>query len=99
MCLIIILSARTAFYQLLAETFNIFLRQSNLWMTVLVASSCGLLSSSPIQHPGNDSNYAMQLTTLVFSLQMDPSFDKERQGNFLSPLVKVWTNLQVVFAV
>lgn len=34
-------------------------------MPELVTSSC-LLSLKPIQHPANDSNYAMQLTMVVF---------------------------------
>lgn len=82
-------SAHTPFYQLLTERLNIFLHQSNLWMTVLVACSCGLLSLLPIQYPSNDSNYAMQLTMVVFSLRIHLSFDKKLQGNFLSTLVKM----------
>lgn len=47
-------------------------------LTVLVACSCGLLSSSPTQHPESDSNYEMQLTRALFSLQADVTFDKNR---------------------
>lgn len=66
---------------------------------MLVACSFGLLYLLPIWHPGNGTNYAVQLSTLVFSLQVDLSSDKEFQKGFQSHVVKMGTNLHIVVSV
>lgn len=64
-----------------------------------MACSFGLLYLLPIWHPRNGTNYAVQLSMLVFSLQVDLSSEEVFQKGFQSHVVNMGTNLHVVVSV